>query len=176
MARGLGRGCVHVYTGDGKGKTCAALGLAVRAVGAGYRVFIGQFIKRGAFSEVRALRARLPEITLRQFGSGCFVRGRPPPAEIRRARRGLAALARALASGHYDVVIADEANCAVAAGLLAPDDLLALVAARPPGVELVLTGRDAHPRLLRRADLVTEMRCRKHYYARGVAARRGIEC
>lgn len=169
------QGYVQVYTGGGKGKTTAALGLTLRAVGAGLKVYIGQFIKKGCFSEIRALRQRFPEVTLRQYGGGCFIRGKPRPEDIRRARRGLADLRRAVAGGRYDIVIADEANCAVACGALAVDDLLALIDARPAGVELVFTGCNAHPRLVRRADLVTDMRAVKHYFQRNVPARKGIE-
>ncbi len=170
------QGYVQVYTGGGKGKTTAALGLALRAAGAGLKIYIGQFIKRGSFSEIRALKSRFPEIALRQYGCGRFIRGQPQPEDLRCARRGLAALRRAVTSKRYDLVIADEANCAVACGALKIADLLALVAARPEGVELVFTGCRAHPRLIRRADLVTEMRAVKHYFQRKVPARRGIEC
>ncbi len=170
------QGYVQVYTGGGKGKTTAALGLALRAVGAGLRVYIGQFIKKGCFSEIRALRRRLPEIRLRQYGCGRFIRGRPGPEDLRCARRGLADLRKAVAGGRYDVVIADEANCAVACGALAVEDLLGLIEAKPAGVELVFTGCNAHPRLVRRADLVTRMVAVKHYFRQRVLARKGIEC
>lgn len=169
-------GYVQVYTGNGKGKTTAALGLALRAAGAGLKIYLGQFIKKGMFSEIRALQSRFPDIALRQYGRGGFIRGKPSGADILSARRGLADLRRAIAGGRYDVVIADEANCAVAAGLLKIEDLLGLIAAKPAGVELVFTGAGAHPRLIRRADLVTEMKAIKHYFQRQVRARRGIEC
>lgn len=169
------KGYVQVYTGDGKGKTTAALGLIVRAAGAGLRVFLGQFMKAGAYSEIRALRDRFPEVTVRQFGRGRFIRGRPSPADVRAAQEGLAALRHAMRSGLYDVVIADEANTAAQAGLLAPADLLALIEDKPERVELVLTGRGAPRKLVRRADLVTEMVEVRHYYSRGVKARPGIE-
>ncbi len=168
-------GLLQVYTGGGKGKTTAALGLALRAAGAGLRVFIGQFIKSGAFSEIRALRTYLPQIACRQYGLGRFIQGPPAAEDIRAAAAGLADLEQALCGGAYDMVIADEANCAVAAGLFGVDRLLRLADIRPAGVELVITGRDAHPRLLERADLVTEMRAVKHPYDRGVAARPGVE-
>jgi cob(I)alamin adenosyltransferase len=168
-------GYVQVYTGNGKGKTTAALGLALRAVGAGLKVYIGQFIKKGCFSEICALSQRFPDIVVRQYGHGGFIRGNPQPDDIRCARRGLAALRRAVTGKRYDLVIADEANCAVACGVLAIDDLLELIDSKPVGVELVLTGYHAHPRLIRRADLVTEMRAVKHYYQNKVPARKGIE-
>ena len=169
------QGYVQVYTGDGKGKTTAALGLALRAVGAGLKVYIGQFIKKGCFSEIRTLKRRFPDITLRQYGRGCFIRGKPGPEDIRCARRGLADLRRAVTGSRYDVVIADEANCAVTCGVLTIDDLLKLIDAKPTGVELVFTGGNAHPRLIRRADLVTRMQAVKHYFQRQVPARKGIE-
>jgi cob(I)alamin adenosyltransferase len=169
------QGYVQVYTGNGKGKTTAALGLALRAAGAGLKVYIGQFIKKGRYSEIRVLQQRFPDITLRQFGCGRFIRGRPSPADIRGARLGLAALQRAVIGKRYDVVIADEANCAVACGALAVADLLKLIAARPRGVELVFTGCKAHPRLIQKADLVTEMKSVKHYFQQKVPARKGIE-
>jgi cob(I)alamin adenosyltransferase len=169
------KGYVQVYTGEGKCKTTAALGLVVRAVGAGLRVYLGQFVKGGDYSEIRLLRARFPEVTLEQYGDGDFVRGQPSPAAIASARHGLAALNSALLSGLYDVVIADEAPVAVKAGLITEEDLFALINRKPDTVELVLTGRDASPALQARADLVTEMRCIKHYYNAGVQGRKGIE-
>jgi cob(I)alamin adenosyltransferase len=165
---------VHVYTGDGKGKTTAALGLALRASGAGLRVYIGQFLKRGRFSEVKAVGA-LQRVTLEQFGRPGFVRTPPGEEHCRAARWGLAAVAAALTSGRFDVVIADELCTAVMARVAAADSVMRLIALRPPGVELVLTGRGAPSRVKRAADLVTEMRMRKHYFARGVKARKGIE-
>ena len=168
-------GYVHIYTGDGKGKTTAALGLLLRARGAGLRVYVAQFLKASATSEIKALQARLPEVKVERFGGRHFVMGRPTPRDIQRAQKGLARLRRAVLGGAYDLVIADEINVAVKMGLIAVQDVLALLDARPAGVELVLTGRGADRRLVRRADLVTEMRNLKHYFDRGVRARRGIE-
>jgi cob(I)alamin adenosyltransferase len=169
-------GQFQIYTGDGKGKTTAALGLALRAAGAGLKVYVGQFIKKPGTSEAAALLARFADcVTLEVFGPTHFVLSAPSPEDIAEARRGLAALRAALTGGRHDVVIGDEAVTAVAAGLLTEADLLALADARPAPVELVLTGRGATGALLIRADLVTEMRAIKHYYTRGVPARRGIE-
>jgi cob(I)alamin adenosyltransferase len=165
---------VHVYTGDGKGKTTAALGLALRASGAGLRVYIGQFLKRGRFAEVKAVGS-LPRVTLEQFGRPGFVRTTPGEEHCRAARWGLAAVAAALTSGRFDVVIADELCTAVKAGVVTADSAMRLMALRPAGVELVLTGRGAPACVKRVADLVTEMRMRKHYFTRGVKARKGIE-
>ncbi len=169
-------GQFQIYTGEGKGKTTAALGLALRASGAGLKVYFGQFIKTPDTSEAAALLARFADcVTLDVHGPAHFVLSAPTPEETAEARRGLAALRAALTGGRYEVVIGDEALGAVAAGLLAEADLLALADARPAGVELVLTGRGAGGALLARADLVTEMRAIKHYYTHGLAARRGIE-
>lgn len=168
-------GFIHVYTGNGKGKTTAALGLLVRACGARLRVYLAQFLKHGRYCEIRTLRERFPEVTLRQFGSGCFVRGRPTPRDVALARKGLKAVRAALAGGKYDVVIMDEANAAVAAGLFPVGELLALMDEKPSHVEMIITGRGAHKHVLARADLVTEMRDIKHYFRKGIKARRGIE-
>ena len=169
------QGFVQVYTGDGKGKTTAALGLALRAAGAGLRVYFGQFIKNADYSEIKALARFADCITVRQFGRGCFLLTEPAPEDRAAARRALDAIGLALVSGDYDLVIADEANVAVALGLIEPDDLVALIDQRPEQVELVLTGRGAPDAVLARADLVTEMHCVRHYYDRGVLARKGIE-
>jgi cob(I)alamin adenosyltransferase len=169
------QGYVQVYTGDGKGKTTAALGLALRSAGAGLKVFIGQFIKSAPYSEIKALERFSDLITIKQFGRGCFIRGNPCQADIDMARKALAALEAALRSGEYDVVIADEANVAFGCKLVSEGDLIALVDARPAHVELVLTGRGAPAGVIERADLVTEMKPVRHYYEKGVLARKGIE-
>jgi cob(I)alamin adenosyltransferase len=169
------QGYVHVYTGDGKGKTTAALGLALRAAGAGLKVYIGQFIKSADYSEIKALARFSDHITLEQFGRGCFIKGDPCAADVEVARTALAALHAALGSGEYDMVIADEANVAFGCRLISEQDLLKLIESRPPDVELILTGRNAPAAVIERADLVTEMREVKHYFQRGVMAREGIE-
>ena len=169
------QGFVQVYTGDGKGKTTAALGLALRAAGAGLRVYFGQFIKNADYSEIKALARFADCITVRQFGRGCFLLTEPAPEDRAAARRALEGLSEALTSGDYDLVIADEANVAVTLGLIEANDLVSLIDRRPEQVELVLTGRGAPEAVLARADLVTEMRCVRHYYDRGVLARQGIE-
>ncbi len=171
----LKKGYVHVYTGDGKGKTTAALGLALRAAGAGLRVFFAQFIKGKVYSEIEALERFADRITVEQYGRGCFIKGQPQATDRQAARRGLAKIADAVQDGTYDLVILDEANVAVQCGLFPADELLALIADKPPHVELVFTGRYACGALLELADVVTEMREVKHYYRRGVQARTGIE-
>jgi cob(I)alamin adenosyltransferase len=169
------QGYVQVYTGDGKGKTTAALGLALRAAGAGLKIYIGQLIKSADYSEIKALKRFSEQITLAQFGRGCFIKGAPCAADIDAAQKGLAAIHQALTSEAFDVVIADEVNVAFGCGLLSEADLLDLIKARPAGVELVLTGRNAPAAVLAQADLVTEMREVKHYFQKGVMARDGIE-
>lgn len=168
-------GRVQIYTGNGKGKTTAAIGLAIRAAGAGLRTFIGQFLKGRSSGELRILRGRIPEVTVCQFGTGRFIMGKASARDIKAARAGLASLRKRMLSGKYDIVIADELNNAVAMGLCDPASVVSLVESRPRHVELVITGRSAHPSLIRLADLVTEMRNVKHYMDRGVTARRGIE-
>jgi len=169
------RAYVQVYTGDGKGKTTAALGLALRAAGAGLRVFIAQFAKGMAYSELASLERFADLVTVRQFGLRCFIRGAPTPEDVAAAREGLAGAREAVTSGRWDVVILDEANIATHFGLFTVEELLEVIELAAGRVEIVVTGRRADPRLIERADLVTEMREVKHYYARGVPARRGIE-
>lgn len=172
------RGYTQVYTGGGKGKTTAALGLAMRAVGAGLRVYIGEFIKEMEYGEIGVIRERFPEITAELFGNegGCII-GRPPSDEdVRSARRGLSRAKAVLSSGEYDLVILDELTIPISMGLLPLDEVLELVRGKPEGVELVITGRDAPQALIEQADLVSEMKEIKHYYRQGVLSRRGIEC
>ena len=165
---------VHIYTGEGKGKTTAAIGLAVRAAGAGWRVLLAQFLKKGRFSEIRALEA-IRGITVKQFGSGAFVRGKPSVRDIARARAGLAEIEQDMLSGEYDLVILDEINIAVYYGLISVDDMAQFLAKRPEKVEIVLTGRHAPGQLVDLADVVTEMKMVRHYFEKGVTARTGIE-
>jgi cob(I)alamin adenosyltransferase len=171
----LKEGYVQVYTGDGKGKTTAAAGLAVRAAGAGLRVFIGQFIKSKDSSEMAFLRERCSAVTVEQFGAGRFIKSTPSSEDLSGARSGIERLKSALCSGEYDVVIADEINGALCAGVVTIEDIHLLLDTRASGVEFVLTGRGAHPQLVERADLVTEMCCVKHFMDGGVFARKGIE-
>jgi cob(I)alamin adenosyltransferase len=169
------KGYVQVYTGDGKGKTTAAIGLAVRAAGAGLKVYIAQFMKLGSYGEIATLKRLTDRITVEQFGTGRFIRGNPTPEDISAARRGIERVKEIFAGAGHQLVILDEANVAASCGLFSPVDLLDVVQARPEGVEVVLTGRQAAPELIARADLVTEMKAVKHYYASGVQARQGIE-
>ncbi|HDR14828.1 MAG TPA: cob(I)yrinic acid a,c-diamide adenosyltransferase [Desulfobacteraceae bacterium] len=169
------RGYVQVYTGDGKGKTTAAIGLALRAAGAGLRVFIAQFVKSGRYSEIEALERFSDLIVCRQYGRGCWLRGKPSEDDKRVAREALKELREIIQSGRYQLVILDEANIATWFELFSVEELLGLIDLKPERVELVFTGRRADPRLIERADLVTEMQEVKHYYQQDVLARKGIE-
>jgi cob(I)alamin adenosyltransferase len=169
------RGYVQVYTGNGKGKTTAALGLAVRAAGAGLTVFMAQFIKKRRCSEHAALEAFGGMITIRQFGDGLLLGRKSSAADVRTAQKGIESARKAVISERYDLVILDEANVAAHYGLILVRDLLDLIEGKPTGVELVITGRYADKKVMDAADLVTEMREIKHYGKQGVKARRGIE-
>ena len=169
------KGYIQVYTGDGKGKTTAALGLAIRAAGAGMKVFIAQFLKLGEYSEHKALSRFSDLIEVRQYGRGCFIHGRPEEEDIRMAKKGLDEVRDMISSGKYDVVILDEASIAVYYNLFKADELLEIVRAKPEHVEVVITGRKADQRIIDEADLVTEMKEIKHYYKKGVTSRPGIE-
>ncbi len=169
------KGYIQVYTGEGKGKTTAGLGLAVRAAGAGFKVFIAQFIKQGDYSEINALKRFSDLITVEQFGLGRFIKGKPAPEDIEMSRQGLEKIKKIFAAEEHQVVILDEANVAVKVGLFSEQDLLDLIALKPENTELLLTGRDASPGVIEKADLVTEMREIKHYFRKGIQARVGIE-
>jgi cob(I)alamin adenosyltransferase len=170
----LTRGFIHIYTGNGKGKTTAAMGLALRAAGAGYPVCFIQFMKPGKYSEHRSL-ARLKGLTLQNFGTPGWVGPKPLPMDYQAAQAGLTAVRDALSAGRYRVVIADELCTACLAGLLTEKEVLQVMKARSGAVELVLTGRGATRKMKETADLVTEMREVKHYFKQGVRARPGIE-
>jgi len=165
---------IHVYTGNGKGKTTAALGLAIRATGARKKVYIGQFIKADTYSELRCLK-KIKAISVEQFGRGCFIRGKPSRTDIMLAQKGLVRAEKKIRSGKFDVVILDEILCALDLGLLKAQDVLALMRKMPECIELVLTGRNAPIALINAADLVSEIREIKHYYHKGIKARKGIE-
>jgi cob(I)alamin adenosyltransferase len=169
------KGYIQVYTGNGKGKTTAALGLAIRAAGAGLKVYMAQFIKHGAYSEIKGLNRFSDAITVEQFGGGRFIKGRPSAADVTVARKGLDKVKTILAAGKHAVVILDEANVAVSLNLFAEDELLEIIEHRPDNVEIIITGRGAGPRIIAAADLVTEMKEIKHYFKKGVEARIGIE-
>lgn len=172
------KGRFQLYTGNGKGKTTAALGLAVRAACSGMKVYIGQFMKGQDYSEL-VLSERFPEtITMKQYGTPKLLcKGEKPSAEdTAAARNGLLKLKEAMLSGRYDVIIADELNVTVHLGLLDTETVLKVLKKRPDNVELVVTGRYAPDSFVELADLVTEMREVKHYYeTENLPARKGIE-
>lgn len=171
------KGYIQVYTGNGKGKTTAALGLALRAAGRGLRVFVGQFLKARESGEHLAAKKLAPLITIELFGRKGFLDLAKPPAEadIRRGVLGMRKCREAMDSGVYQVVILDEINTALKLGIVKESDVLAFLENRPESVEVVLTGRSAPLSIIRKADLVTEMKEIKHYFRRGVKARPGIE-
>ncbi len=168
------KGYIHIYTGNGKGKTTASLGLAVRAALAGKKVFIGQFIKGMEYSELRMVNY-LPNIETRQFGRDCFIYDEPTEEDILAACEGLAVCREVLEKGQWDVVILDELNIALHYNLFQVQEVLDILDGRKEHVEVVITGRYAPKELIDKADLVTEMVEVKHYYHQGVEARKGIE-
>ena len=174
----LKRGYIQVYTGDGKGKTTAALGLAFRAVGHGMRVFIIQFMKGSIFyGELKTAEMLSPYVTIVQMGREEFVdRNNPDPKDIELAQKGLELAKKIMEKNEHDILILDEINVALDFGLVKLEQVLELMEKKPEDMELVMTGRYAHPEVVKRADLVTEMIEVRHYYAeKGVDARDGIE-
>ncbi len=170
-------GRFQIYTGDGKGKTTAAVGLAVRAAGAGLRVYIGQFIKDQEYSEVALLR-RLPGVRVELYGTGrgCLITEKPDDTDRAFALAGVDKILAAMTSGTYDLVIADEINVAWLLKLLDTEDWKRCALGRPAGVELVFTGRGLPPGAEELADLITQMQEVRHYYTtESLPARKGIE-
>ena len=166
---------IHVYTGNGKGKTTAAFGLALRAVGAGMKIFIGQFVKGKTYNENVAIVRYLKNIRVKQYGLGCFIVNTPTKDDIIAAGKGLDEIHKVIQEGKYGLVIMDEVNIALYYKLFDIEDLLEIIKNKPEHVELVLTGRYAPQELIDKADLVTEMKEIKHYYRKGIEARKGIE-
>ena len=173
----IGKGYVQVYTGSGKGKTTAALGLAFRAMGCGLKTYIGQFMKGQKYSELNAVKMVSNFITIEQYGKKNFTyaKNTPEPENVEMARTGLVKARIAMFSGKYNIVILDEINTAHFFHLITVDEILKLIADKPDGVELVFTGRYAPKELIDNADLVTEMVEVKHYYKKGMVSRKGIE-
>jgi cob(I)alamin adenosyltransferase len=165
---------IHVYTGDGKGKTTAALGLALRAAGAGLRVYIGQFIKGGASCEFKIIK-KIPNIKIERYTRGCFIKVKPKKRDIDSATKGLTRAGQIITRGNYDIVILDEINVALHLGLLKINQVVNILKSAPKDIELVLTGRRAHHKIIKLADLVSEIKAIKHYYNKGLRARKGIE-
>jgi cob(I)alamin adenosyltransferase len=173
----LVRGYVQIYTGNGKGKTTAALGLAFRAMGRGLKTYIGQFIKGQKYGEIEASRCSNGLITLEQYGRDTFLHvGQNATEEDKKmAKEGLARARKAMHSGEYDIIILDEIITTHYFKLVSIEEMLNLIAEKPVNVELVMTGRHAPRKLQEAADLVTSMNEVKHYYKKGVTARDGIE-
>jgi cob(I)alamin adenosyltransferase len=169
------KGLVQIYTGEGKGKTTAALGLALRASGHGLKIFIAQFAKGMDYGELHALRSFPDTITVRQYGRRCFIRERPEKEDIELARRGWEEIQQIMAAGKHDILILDELGIALHYEMILTSEVEALIRTKPDTCELIITGRKVPTELFDRADLVTEMREIKHYYNTGVPARRGIE-
>ena len=169
------QGLVQIYTGNGKGKTTAALGLSLRAAGRGLKVFIAQFAKGMFYGELEALKRFAPQIILHQYGRRCFIEEEPTAEDVRLAREGWNQVQEVLEKGEYDVLILDEIGIALHYRLISLEEVRELIHRKPDNVELVLTGRKIPETLYEQADLVTEMREIKHYYAAGVQARKGIE-
>ncbi len=167
-------GYVHVYTGNGKGKTTAALGLSCRALCAGKKVFFGQFVKGMDYSELR-IQTMIEGITIKQYGRDCFIFNAPTQEDIKIAREGLEELKGIMSSGDYDLVVLDEANIALHYNLFSVTELIDAIKGRAENTEVVVTGRYAKDELIEYADLVSEVKEIKHYYTQGVQARVGIE-
>ena len=171
------RGYIQVYTGNGKGKTTAALGLALRAAGHKQKVYIGQFLKGQVYGELLSAKSLSPYITIEQFGRKGFIHVTKDPdkEDIQKAKRGLKKCREAMLSLKFRIIILDEINVAVYFNLVSEKEILSLLDEKPEGIEVILTGRYAPPSFLKKADLVTEMKEKKHYYKKGVKARKGIE-
>ena len=169
------KGYTHVYTGDGKGKTTAAFGLALRAVGAGKKVYIAQFVKGREYSEIKAAEMFLPLVTVKQYGLSCFIRNAPTENDVKAALNGLDEVNSVIQNGEHDLVIMDEVNIAFYYNLFETHELIDIIKNKRAETEIILTGRYAPPEIIEIADLVTEMRETKHYYNQGVEAREGIE-
>ena len=169
------KGYIQVYTGKGKGKTTAAFGQALRGLGAGFTVFIGQFVKGKTYHENIATTKYLKNITVKQYGLGCFIVDAPTDKDIEAAQNGFEEMKNVIQSGVYDMVIMDEVNIALYYKLIDIGEIVELMKNKPGQVELILTGRFAPQEIIDLADLVTEMREVKHHYQKGIPARKGIE-
>lgn len=165
---------IQVYTGNGKGKSTAAFGLALRAAGAGKRVYILQFLKGRVYSELNAFK-KIPLITVEQFGGGCFINKEPQTRDYVLACSGLERAKEILSEGGCDLLILDEINIAEHFKLIKCQDIISLLKRAPKKIEVVLTGRFASPKICQIADLVSDIKDQKHYYKKGIKARKGIE-
>jgi cob(I)alamin adenosyltransferase len=169
------KGYIQVYTGYGKGKTTAALGLAMRAAGAGLKVYFVQFLKGRKNSEHLSLEKFKGKITVRQYGNKSFITGKPTSDDIRMAKKGFLDAKKAIYNKEYDLIVLDEVFLAINLKLIRLDDVVALLKTKPGSVEIVLTGRNAPLKIIEISDLATEMKEIKHYFKSKVKARLGIE-
>jgi cob(I)alamin adenosyltransferase len=170
----LEKGYIQVYTGNGKGKTTAALGITLRTICAGNKAFFGQFMKGQDYSEKKAVQF-LPGLTMEQFGGPCFINGNPTEKDIADAKAGLERMREVLSSGQFDLVVFDEINTTLFFKLVTVEEVMSVLDLKPEKTEVILTGRYAPQEIIDRADLCTEMKEIKHYYNAGVDARVGIE-
>ena len=173
----LAQGFVQVYTGTGKGKTTAAIGLAIRAIGAGLRVYFVQFMKNFPYSELSVLRELEPQLTLKRYGNDDFVLKKQAPSNqlLTIMHQGLEEARQTMLSGKFDLIILDEILVSIYFKLFTVNEIMQFIKDRPDRVELVLTGRYCPDEIIAAADLVTEMKEIKHYYRQGILARKGIE-
>lgn len=173
----LEKGYIQIYTGNGKGKSTAAIGQAVRAAGYGLRTYIAQFMKEYPYNELKSLELLSEWITIEQFAGDDFVYRKelPSKVEMDKARRGLETAKAKMLKGQYDLIILDEILVSIHFGLFNDEEVMTFMKMKPDNVELILTGRYCPDKILDAADLVTEMKVIKHYYQEGVLARRGIE-
>lgn len=173
----LKKGYVQVYTGNSKGKTTSALGLAFRAMGRGLKTYIGQFMKGRHYAELKSAEIVRPYITIEQYGKDSFIHVVNPPNEkdVQMAHSGLEKAKKVMFSGEYDIIVFDEINTANYFHLISTEEMLEVIRSKPDGVEIIFTGRYAPPEVIEAADLVTEMVEVKHYYKQGVPDREGIE-
>lgn len=169
------KGFIHVYTGNGKGKTTAAIGLSIRAAGAGKKIFFVQFVKGLPYSEISIIQETIPSITLKQYGLECFIEKKPTTEDIEIAQKGLQDVKKAIQSNVYDVIVLDEANIALFYNLFSIHDFIEAIQLKAKETEIIITGRYAPKEIIAIADLVTEMKEIKHYYNLGIKARKGIE-
>jgi cob(I)alamin adenosyltransferase len=171
------KGYIQVYTGKGKGKTTAALGIALRAAGHGLKTYIGQFLKGQEYGELFSIQKLSSWIKLEQFGRKGFIHVTKDPDEedFKRAKSGLKKCLEAMLSGKYTIIILDEINVAMYFKLITEKDVHDFLDKKPENIEVILTGRYAPESLVERADLVTEMKEIKHYHHKDVQAREGIE-
>lgn len=168
------KGYIQIYTGDGKGKTTAALGLSLRAVCANKSVFFAQFLKGQDYAELKAIDI-LPNFTLKQYGSENFIINKASKQDVELAQKGLKEIKSIILKGEYDIIVLDELNMAIYFKLITVEEIIEILDNRNPNSEIIITGRNAPEALINYADLVSEIKAIKHYYNKGVLARKGIE-